>query len=114
MFYSRLHLQSCIYLTVRRSYRENFVDQYNQYETNYAIFVAAPSTSDSSSILSLREYIDFVAHVAECYPDLTASFPSDLTTLLNTHHADLEPELREKIVGSLVLLRNKDIIDSTA
>jgi protein SDA1 len=101
-------------LTAGRSYRENFVDQYNQYETNYAIFVAAPSTSDSSSILSLREYIDFVAHVADCYPDLTSSFPSDLTTLLNTHHADLEPELREKIVGSLVLLRNKDIIDSTA
>ena len=33
--------------------------------------------------------------------------------MLNAHHEELEPELREKIVGSLVLLRRKDIIDSS-
>ena len=33
--------------------------------------------------------------------------------MLNTHHEELESELREKIVGSLVLLRRKDIIDSS-
>jgi protein SDA1 len=33
--------------------------------------------------------------------------------ILNMHHEELEPELREKIVGSLVLLRRKDIIDSS-
>jgi protein SDA1 len=31
---------------------------------------------------------------------------------LTLHHAKLESELREKVVGSLVLLRRKDIIDS--
>ena len=33
--------------------------------------------------------------------------------MLNVHHEELESELREKIVGSLVLLRRKDIIDSS-
>lgn len=32
--------------------------------------------------------------------------------ILNLYHAELESELREKIVGSLVLLRRKEIIDS--
>ena len=33
--------------------------------------------------------------------------------MLNAHHEELESDLREKIVGSLVLLRRKDIIDSS-
>ena len=33
--------------------------------------------------------------------------------MLSVHHEKLEPDLREKIVGSLVLLRRKDIIDSS-
>jgi protein SDA1 len=55
-----------------------------------------------------------VAHVADCYHEFTASFPDELGNILTLHHASLESELREKIVGSLVLLRRKEIIDSTA
>lgn len=33
--------------------------------------------------------------------------------ILSTHHEELESDLREKIVGSLVLLRRKDVIDSS-
>lgn len=95
-----------------RSYRGDFVTHYSQYESSYAIFCADPSTSDSGSIADLREHIDFVAHVASCYPDITRTFPSELASFITAHHNQLEPELREKIVGSLVLLRNKDIIDS--
>jgi protein SDA1 len=54
-----------------------------------------------------------VAHVADCYPEFTTSFPNELGNILTLHHASLESELREKIVGSLVLLRRKEIIDST-
>ena len=95
-----------------RSYRENFVDQYNQYESAYSIFVANPSTTDAATIETLREHIDFIAHVADCYKDLASTFPADLVNLLTIHHHELEPELREKVVGSLVLLRNKEIITS--
>ena len=73
----------------------------------------APSSASAAGIVSLRDLIDFVAHVADRYPELTKDFPQDLINILNTHHRELEPELREKIVGSLVLLRRKDIIDSS-
>jgi protein SDA1 len=75
--------------------------------------MASPGAATSTGIVSFRDLIDFVTHVADCYPKDTASFPDDLKTILTLHHATLESELREKIVGSLVLLRRKEIIDSS-
>lgn len=63
--------------------------------------------------MSLRDLIDFTAHVADCFPEVTAKFPEELIQILTLHHPELEAELSEKIVGSLVLLRRKDIIDSS-
>ncbi len=56
--------------------------------------------------------VDLMAHIAECYPDVMGRFPGDLEAILTQHHAILHPELREKIVGSLLLLRRKDVVDS--
>lgn len=56
--------------------------------------------------------VDLMAHIADCYPDVMARFPSDLEEILTQHHAILHPELREKIVGSMLLLRRKDMVDS--
>ncbi|TVY83011.1 Protein SDA1 [Lachnellula suecica] len=95
------------------SYTEDFLNQYGQYQSQRDIFLASPSTATSSGIISFRDLIDFVAHVADCFPEDTANFPEDLKTILTLHHAQLESELREKIVGSLVLLRRKEIIDSS-
>ena len=94
------------------SYREDFKAQYTQYVSFRDIVTAAPASAPSDSVVSLRNQIDFVAHVAFCYPDLTSSFPTDLVDLLATHHDSLEPELGEKLVTSLVLLRKKDLLDS--
>lgn len=74
----------------------------------------APSSATDGGIVSFRDLIDFVSHVADCYPDITAKFPQELAEILTLHHAVLEAELREKIVGSLVLLRRKEIIDSSS
>lgn len=73
----------------------------------------APASTTDGGIVSLRDLIDFVSHVADCYPAVTANFPADLIQILAVHHAELEAELREKIVSSLVLLRKKEIIDSS-
>ncbi|TVY50874.1 Protein SDA1 [Lachnellula cervina] len=96
-----------------KSYTEDFLNQYGQYQSQRDIFLASPTTATSSGIISFRDLIDFVAHVADCFPEDTADFAEDLKTILTLHHAQLESELREKIVGSLVLLRRKDIIDSS-
>ncbi|KAG0648750.1 sda1 [Hyphodiscus hymeniophilus] len=86
------------------SYSEDFLNQYGQYRSQRDIFLASPSTATSTGVVSFRDLIDFVAHVADCFPEDTAEFPEDLKTILTLHHASLESELREKIVGSLVLL----------
>lgn len=95
-----------------RSYVEDFRAQHYQYESHREIFMAAPSSASDTGIISLRDLIDFISHVADCYPDITKDFPQQLIDILMQHHLALEPELREKIVGSLVLLRKKDRLDS--
>ncbi|KAL2833536.1 SDA1-domain-containing protein [Aspergillus pseudoustus] len=95
-----------------KSYIEDFRAQHYQYESHREIFMAAPSSATDTGIISLRELIDFIAHVADSYPDITKDFGQELIDMLTQHHLLLEPELREKIVGSLVLLRKKDLMDS--
>ncbi|KAL2443728.1 Protein SDA1 [Exophiala dermatitidis] len=95
-----------------KSYHTDFLYQHVQYENQRQIFMQAPTSASDSGVISFRELIEFVAHVSDCYKEETRDFPGQLIEILTTHHATLEPELREKIVGSLVLLRRKDIIDS--
>jgi protein SDA1 len=71
-------------------------------------------TATPDSIKSFHDVIDLIAHVADCYPARIASFPADLKVILTQHHAILHPDLRDKIVGSLVLLRRKEVIDSSS
>ncbi|KAF7958035.1 hypothetical protein EAE96_003602 [Botrytis aclada] len=95
-----------------KSYAEDFLNQYGQYQAQRDIFMSSPSTATSGGIVSFHDLIDFVAHCSDCFPEDTAEFPEDLKQILTLHHAELESELREKIVGSLVLLRRKEVIDS--
>lgn len=74
--------------------------------------MAAPSSATDTGVISLRDLIDFISHVADCYPDITKEFPQQLIDMLLQHHLSLDPDLREKIVGSLVLLRKKELLDS--
>ncbi|KAK4505173.1 hypothetical protein PRZ48_003136 [Zasmidium cellare] len=94
------------------SYRDDFVSQYSQYASMLELFLQSPTTTDDTGVVRLRDLIDFISHVADCYPKITAEFPNDLIKLLELHHKSLDVELRDKIVGSLVLLRKKEIIDS--
>lgn len=102
-----------VLLTWPRSYKEEFLKQWEQYESQREIFLVSPSTATADSIESFHNIIDLIAHVAECYKEETQSFANDLSTILTQHHASLHPDLREKIAASIMLLRRKDIIDST-
>ncbi|PHH71651.1 hypothetical protein CDD82_6391 [Ophiocordyceps australis] len=95
-----------------RSYKKNFFDQWQQYESQRELFLTSPTTATGELIESFRQLIDLVAHVADCYADDTRTFAQDLKEILTRHHAVLHPDLREKIVGSLLLLRRKDMVDS--
>lgn len=92
------------------SYREEFLLQYRHYESQRAIFMSQPE-GDSGE--TFAELVGFMSQVTSCFPDLTQSFPGDLAGLLLEHHKVLNHDLREKLVQSLVMLRNKDVIPST-
>ena len=95
-----------------QSYHTDFLHQHIQYENQRQIFLQAPTSSAGSGLISFRELIEVIAHVSDCYKEETKDFPRQLIEILSEHHALLEAELREKIVGSLVLLRKKEVIDS--
>ncbi|KAI0830921.1 SDA1-domain-containing protein [Hypoxylon sp. FL0890] len=94
------------------AYEKEFIENWQQFDAAHEKFLAAPVGADSNSLITFREQIDLIAHCAELYPQITATFPDSLKDVLTKHHAVLEPTLREKIVSSLTLLRRKDVIDS--
>ncbi|KFH48390.1 hypothetical protein ACRE_005840 [Hapsidospora chrysogenum ATCC 11550] len=97
-----------------QSYIDDFRRQWNQYESQREIFLVAPTSASAEATESFHNLVDLVAHVADCYPDETRTFPDDLKAIISEHHTVLGPELREKIVGSLMLLRRKEVIDSAS
>ncbi|EFY94247.2 SDA1 domain protein [Metarhizium robertsii ARSEF 23] len=97
-----------------KSYKDDFLKQWEQYESQREIFRANPAGGTADSIESFHNMIDLIAHVADCYPEETRTYPDDLKLILNEHHVVLHPDLRDKVVGSLVLLRRKDVIDSAS
>ncbi|KAK1239398.1 hypothetical protein MKX07_008886 [Trichoderma sp. CBMAI-0711] len=97
-----------------KSYKDDFLKQWEQYEAQREIFFTSPTTAAADTVESFHNMIDLIAHVADCYPEETRTFQDDLKAIVSQHHETLHPELRDKVVGSLVLLRRKEVIDSTS
>ncbi|MCJ1310350.1 Severe Depolymerization of Actin [Agyrium rufum] len=95
------------------SYQDEFQRQYGQYLSQREILLNDPSSATEDGLIRLRDLIDFISHVAECYPSLTKEFSEQMQQLLLKHHEDLEFELRAKIVASLVLLKRKELLDAS-
>ncbi|KAI0112227.1 SDA1-domain-containing protein [Nemania sp. FL0031] len=95
------------------AYQTEFIELWQHFDSARERVLADPLGVDGESLATFREHMDLIAHCAEKYPDITATFPDSLRDILSTHHATLDPALREKIVTSLSLLRRKEVIDST-
>lgn len=89
------------------SYKEEFLLQYQHYESIRDIYMNSPQTENSEEFGDL---VGFVAQVASCYPKETANFPDELSKLILDHHQHLDEDLREKLIQSIVLLKNKGVI----
>lgn len=81
----------------------------------------APSTSASTTQGStdksaelFGDLITFIAQVAQCYPVETKEFPAQMKELLlgGSGGVMASGELQKTIVRNLVMLRNKEVIDS--
>lgn len=89
-------------------YRDEFREQLVQYEST----LLRLKQNAAAKAPEFAGLVDFLAQVSSCYPEETKKFPDDLAQLLSAHHNVLDLDLREKLVQSLVLLRNKGVVDS--
>lgn len=101
------------------SYYEEFLQQYAHYESLRDIFMLSGVTggestdkdgSISGNVEQFSELIGFVAQVCSCFPKETANFPEEMKQLILNHHKQIPFELKEKILTSLMMLRNKGVI----
>ncbi|KAF4615384.1 hypothetical protein D9613_002888 [Agrocybe pediades] len=90
------------------SYKEEFLQQWNHYNSIRQIFKINPDEQAQH----YRELVCFISQVATCYPKETAEFPSQISTLLLESYGVLSPDTRKTLVQNLVMLRNKDVITS--
>lgn len=94
------------------SYHEEFLQQFSHYESLRDLYLINPTGVDANSTTEFIDLIGFMSAVCNCYPKETANFPNELKEILLNNHRDLTPELREKIIQCLTMLRNKDIISA--
>ncbi|KIJ32330.1 hypothetical protein M422DRAFT_76548 [Sphaerobolus stellatus SS14] len=89
-------------------YREEFLQQWNHYESIRKIFQSSPDEQAGQ----FKGLVSFIAQVAQCYPKETKDFPAQMSTLLLENYATLSPDTRKSLVQNLVMLRNKNVITS--
>ncbi|EEY68850.1 SDA1 family protein [Phytophthora infestans T30-4] len=89
-------------------YRTEFLMQLRHFESEYQLFLLQP-TKESAHFGAL---VSFLSHVAKCYPKEMAAFPEQIIGLLRDNYLVLEPELRKTLVQSLMLLRNRGLVDA--
>ena len=110
------------------SYKEEFLQQWNHYNSTRRIFQINPDEQASH----FRELVTFISQarnsicvcgmrtklikvfsqVAQFYPAETSEFPSHLSSLLLESFGSLSPDIRQSLVQNLVMLRNKGVITS--
>lgn len=93
--------------------------QYNHYLSLLRLQTVAPvtgaaSSSTDKSTEQFAELITFVSQCAQCYPKTTSELPAQLSAmLLGTGGVMMvKGDVRETALRSMVMLRNKDVIDS--
>lgn len=120
------------------SYREEFLTQYNHYLSLLRLLQHSPlafsndsgsagdgtikssSNSSTSNAQHFRELLTFIAQVAQCYPEETKTFPTELGDLLmedgkiggSGGARGIGNDTRKSMVQNLVMLRNKGVISS--
>lgn len=118
-------LSDRIQLTSQRDpkgYKEEFLTQYNHYLSLLRLNSVASAGTASSSTGAEKDksnelfgdLVTFISQVAQCYPEETKDFPTQLKGLLLGQNGStmVKGDLRKTAVKNLVMLRNKEVIDS--
>ncbi|KAL5531528.1 hypothetical protein ACEPAG_4405 [Sanghuangporus baumii] len=88
------------------AYKEEFLQQWNHYRSVLSIFQANPVDQSEE----FREMVTFISQVSACYPKETASFPSELSSLLLNYYAELNADMKKGLISNLIILRKKGVL----
>ncbi|XP_063983452.1 protein SDA1 homolog [Diachasmimorpha longicaudata] len=91
------------------SYKEEFSQQYNHYKSTLEVFRLTPDKFNKS----LDELLMFLAQVAHCYSDELVTYPQEIVDILKTHNTVLDNDMRMTFCKTLILLRNKGLLEPT-
>lgn len=91
------------------SYKDEFLQQYQHFQSNLQIFQLKPSEYSKT----LEELALFLSHVAGCYLEESVDFPQQLWDVLKIHSTVLDRNMRMSFCKALILLRNKGMIPAT-
>ncbi|XP_015108710.1 protein SDA1 homolog [Diachasma alloeum] len=91
------------------SYKEEFSQQYNHYKSTLEVFRLTPDKFNKS----LDELLMFIAQVAHCYSDELVTYPQEIVDILKTHNTVLDNDMRMTFCKTLILLRNKGLLEPT-
>lgn len=87
------------------SYVDEFQLQHQHYISLRAIFMADPRSGQG--VEELTELIGFITHMTSYFPQETEEFPQEICELLRNNYDGLHPQLVEKLVHCVFMLRNK-------
>ncbi|OCB85450.1 SDA1-domain-containing protein [Sanghuangporus baumii] len=88
------------------AYKEEFLQRWNHYRSVLSIFQANPVDQSEE----FREMVTFISQVSACYPKETASFPSELSSLLLNYYAELNADMKKGLISNLIILRKKGVL----
>ncbi|EGC37656.1 hypothetical protein DICPUDRAFT_149732 [Dictyostelium purpureum] len=91
------------------AYKEEFLLQYQHYLTQLQIFQLKPT----KEFKHFAQLVSFLSHVCICYPKELSEFPKQISDLLENSCSNLEPELRRILAKSLILMRNRNLLQQT-
>ena len=91
-------------------YKSDFMVQLAHFDSELKIFRLKPEKATSE----FSAHVNFMAHCFACYPKIMkeSRFAERLIELIEEHYALLKPKLRAKLVQSLVLIRNRGMLEA--
>lgn len=114
-----------------KAYTNEFQSQWNHFQSLLSIFTSTDYLESSNNNnnhgdntpvtanrlnkeqeTKFKELLAFVTQLSPSYPEITGNYPNQLKNLLLNHSSNLSNDVKTSCIRSIVLLRNRDVIDS--
>ena len=93
---------------------ESYRGEFELQRQHYAALLQVLKLKPEQRSPELGGLVSFLAHVSKSYPAELQDYPMQLSDVLETHGATMQPQLRGQMVQALILMRRRGIVSSQA